>query len=547
MDKLRQCYETLGVTPGASWDQIKQAYKDSVKVWHPDRFENDPRLKQKAIEKIKEINGAYEKLSNFFGEYGAPNFSNDANPNGQKNRETSKDFESDPLEQKTNGFDNDKNNTDGPQNYNNDELSENKGKPWRRFWARTLDTLLLSLPVGFLFGLFFPQLTANTLKSGGELVIGILIFPFVMLCEASILGATGTTFGKWLLNIKLVRKKDGNNVNFPQALKRSILLWVKGLAFGLPLISLFSMGFAAGRIRRNRTASWDDSISADVHCGTLHGGKVFIAVFSIACLLIIYSVLQSASKPSKIPSNTATSAPAAPVYVPAPNPVPLNNDVNNYYNPNSIRFIVQDDCNDGISIQYRFFDVTNNLWWPSSDQVYITNQQKTPYTHELTCSPNANICFGATTYTASPTVFWGLGINNDQVTNIATSCVSCGSVPEKRLNFACPANNKYIKQTQGNSATNKKKIKSNLEVYEPPPQSNNNRSTTNTRIKRDDYRIPETYNRDNTEPPQQVHEPVEFSSLSPNQQMAVEHACFEAKVKGKYFFDECIKSKLSRK
>ncbi|MBV5340139.1 MAG: hypothetical protein J0665_11385 [Deltaproteobacteria bacterium] len=29
MDKLRQCYDTLGVAPGASWQQIKQAYKDS--------------------------------------------------------------------------------------------------------------------------------------------------------------------------------------------------------------------------------------------------------------------------------------------------------------------------------------------------------------------------------------------------------------------------------------------------------------------------------------------------------------------------------------
>jgi len=462
MDKLRQCYETLGVAPGASWEQIKQAYKDSVKVWHPDRFEGDPRLKQKAIEKIKEINGAYEKLSNFFGEYGAPNFASFSNQHEQQSQGETKDFETDPLRE-TDHFEND--NTES-QDIKTDTQLQHVGKPWRRYWARTLDTLLFTLPVAFMFGLVFPEFTANTLKSGGELVIGIFILPFVMLCEACILGGTGTTCGKWLLNINLVRKDVGGSISFSDALKRSLLVWVKGLAFGLPLISLFSMGFAAGRIRKNRTASWDDYISADVRCGTLHSVKVFLTVFSITILFIIYGALQTASKSS----NSLTSTPAAPLYIPEPNPVSLNNEVNNYYNnSNSIKFIVQDDCNDGISIQYRFFDLTNNLWWPSNEQVYTTNQYKIPNTHDLSCSPNSNICFGATTYTASPTVFWGLGINNDQVTNISTSCVSCGSTPEKRLNFACPANNEYIKQTQDNSATNKQKIKSNFLIRSNSP------------------------------------------------------------------------------
>ena len=34
-----------------------------AKVWHPDRFVHDPRLQEKAQEKLKEINEAYEQLS----------------------------------------------------------------------------------------------------------------------------------------------------------------------------------------------------------------------------------------------------------------------------------------------------------------------------------------------------------------------------------------------------------------------------------------------------------------------------------------------------
>lgn len=55
-------YELLGASPGASRQELKAAYRDLTKVWHPDRFAHDPRLQQKAEEKLKEINEAYEHL-----------------------------------------------------------------------------------------------------------------------------------------------------------------------------------------------------------------------------------------------------------------------------------------------------------------------------------------------------------------------------------------------------------------------------------------------------------------------------------------------------
>ena len=59
---LDRCYELLGVRPGVSVRELKSAYRDLAKVWHPDRFAHDPRLQQKAQEKLKEINDAYEQL-----------------------------------------------------------------------------------------------------------------------------------------------------------------------------------------------------------------------------------------------------------------------------------------------------------------------------------------------------------------------------------------------------------------------------------------------------------------------------------------------------
>jgi hypothetical protein len=59
-DALSRHYSTLGVRSNATPEEVKQAYRDLVKVWHPDRFDGcDTRLKQKAEEQLKAINDAY--------------------------------------------------------------------------------------------------------------------------------------------------------------------------------------------------------------------------------------------------------------------------------------------------------------------------------------------------------------------------------------------------------------------------------------------------------------------------------------------------------
>ncbi len=40
--------------------ELKEAYRDAMSVWHPDRFTGNPRLRRKAEIKAAEINQAYE-------------------------------------------------------------------------------------------------------------------------------------------------------------------------------------------------------------------------------------------------------------------------------------------------------------------------------------------------------------------------------------------------------------------------------------------------------------------------------------------------------
>ena len=64
-EKINQCIEILGLKPGITKEEVEQTYRDLANVWHPDRFTNNPRLQQKAEEKLKEINAAYEYIRSF--------------------------------------------------------------------------------------------------------------------------------------------------------------------------------------------------------------------------------------------------------------------------------------------------------------------------------------------------------------------------------------------------------------------------------------------------------------------------------------------------
>ena len=58
---LQWC-ETLGVAPGASLAEIKQAYRDLALLLHPDRCHGNVRLAKVAEERFKKVQDAFERL-----------------------------------------------------------------------------------------------------------------------------------------------------------------------------------------------------------------------------------------------------------------------------------------------------------------------------------------------------------------------------------------------------------------------------------------------------------------------------------------------------
>ncbi|MCP3954836.1 MAG: J domain-containing protein [Desulfobacterales bacterium] len=67
----RKHYKILEIDRSASLEEARQAYRDLIAVWHPDRYTHNPRLQEKALEKVKAVNAAFEIVSRFILEKGS--------------------------------------------------------------------------------------------------------------------------------------------------------------------------------------------------------------------------------------------------------------------------------------------------------------------------------------------------------------------------------------------------------------------------------------------------------------------------------------------
>ena len=59
---MRDPYSVLGVSPNASDEEVKKAYRELARKYHPDNYQNNP-LADLAEEKMKEINEAYDTIT----------------------------------------------------------------------------------------------------------------------------------------------------------------------------------------------------------------------------------------------------------------------------------------------------------------------------------------------------------------------------------------------------------------------------------------------------------------------------------------------------
>ncbi len=95
--KILHSFRILELEPDASLDQVKKAWRQLAKVWHPDLFPNNSELQHKAQEKLKAINNAYEILEEYFKSGGDHQFEDSSEQAANNSTEQENDPPQDDL------------------------------------------------------------------------------------------------------------------------------------------------------------------------------------------------------------------------------------------------------------------------------------------------------------------------------------------------------------------------------------------------------------------------------------------------------------------
>jgi len=151
-------------------------------------------------------------------------------------------------------------------------------QPWARYFARMLDLTLAQL-------LYF--------NVGGQAavvfdvsVMAQLSIPFLacwVLVESALLSTWGTTPGKWLMRIELTDER-GERLQFKAALKRSLQVWIRGMALGIPILTPLAQLHAYSVLMQKGVTSWDSL------CNTVVRHHRIPPMRWLAVLFLLYAV-----------------------------------------------------------------------------------------------------------------------------------------------------------------------------------------------------------------------------------------------------------------
>lgn len=155
-------------------------------------------------------------------------------------------------------------------------------RPWIRYWARYMDLMIFSIFFGIFLFIFFPSI----LEKSNVFLTVLILFVWIFV-ESILLSSWGSTPGKWLLKIDIKDNND-NKPTFSTALNRSFIVWFKGLGFGIPIVSIFTLVISYNQLTKNGITSWD----RDVHFKITHKKiGVLRTVIAIIIFIVTFSLI----------------------------------------------------------------------------------------------------------------------------------------------------------------------------------------------------------------------------------------------------------------
>ena len=246
-------YARLGLSYQAELEVIKSAYRALSKKYHPDNFNGDNS-------RMQEINDAYAILSKdeLKKTYDAARYQY------TKNQKKDESIAEEPPKKQS-------------------ETRDETAKAWVRFFARLFDMWWegLFLVTVFLVAAWgYPIIFDIWVWKDPVLLLlgGAILFFLSWVLDALIHKIFGNTPGKAFLGLK-VYGVGRSVLTFNQYFNRNLTLWAQGLAFGLPVVSLLTMGWQERRLNKGKRASYDELKRYDVFSSSVGWiRKTFFAV-----------------------------------------------------------------------------------------------------------------------------------------------------------------------------------------------------------------------------------------------------------------------------
>ena len=172
---------------------------------------------------------------------------------------------------------------------------DTKPCPWRRYFAKCID-LAIFVPVSALIGAAATFAVGVGVFNLWESYVGEHYLPWTLIAsavfgplvfDAICLSWFGGTIGRWLFDLR-VRTADGRKPRFGQALKRTLLRWVRGTALSIPILNLVAMAIAMAELESKNVSSWDRDTGLLTIGRPLNAGKVVGTVFVLFFLWLIF-------------------------------------------------------------------------------------------------------------------------------------------------------------------------------------------------------------------------------------------------------------------
>jgi uncharacterized RDD family membrane protein YckC len=170
--------------------------------------------------------------------------------------------------------------------------------PWKRYFARLLDTWFFFIVFFLFLGMALPSAfetaTSKELEKGLEQLYGFFALIAYAPFEAFCMHIFGNTAGKALYGIR-VAHETGGHLSLPIAFKRAFAVWLRGWGLGIPIVTLFTLITAYRTLKNDGITSWDHDCNCIVSHKPLSYLRFLLLVIVWILLLSLLSYLISLS------------------------------------------------------------------------------------------------------------------------------------------------------------------------------------------------------------------------------------------------------------